>query len=87
MNMVILELDLGFRTKYTERDIYIRNYASKSDALKVFSSLNSFKREFDEELEGGFNLFESSACIYSESGKCLKKFDNLAFLGKIRYPE
>lgn len=85
--MVRLELDLGFRTKYTERDIYIRNYASKSDALKAFFSLNSFKMEFNEELEGGFNLFESSAYIYSESGKCLKRFDNLAFLNKIKYPE
>lgn len=85
--MVRLELDLGFRTRHTERDIYIRNYASKADALKAFSSLNSFKREFNEELEGGFNLFDSSVRIFSDNGKCIKKFDDLSFLGKIRYPE
>ncbi len=79
--MVRLELDLGFN-----RNNYSREYDTKADAMECLSSYNAFVREFNEELDGGFSLSEASVRIFSENGKCIKKFDDLTFLDKIRYP-
>lgn len=81
--MVKLELDLG----HSRNDIYFREYKTKKEAMECLSSYNSFVREFNEELEGGFSLSDASVRILSEKGRCIKKFDNLKFLERRRYPD